>query len=546
MKRAAAVGPALCALVLLALPAAEPPADDDKLADEKTLRDAGFGADAPAVLDFFRKRTLTEEDRKQFAALIRQLGADDFDKRERASNELRSRGAPVLPLLRAAQQSDDREVARRAEMLIQEIETTGPSLPIAAARLLARHKPPEAVEVLLAYLPHADDDSVEEEVLNSLLALTPEKGKVGETLAAALKDDQPARRGAAGYVLGRKGTAEQTRAVRGLLVDKSAKVRFRTAQGLLAAHDKEAVPALVQLLEDGTPEMAWQVEDVLVALAGEKAPAVSIGDGGAADRRKCREEWSKWWKANGDAADLAVLDDRERLAGLTLGIEVNPSRLFECGPDKKIRWEIKTARGPMDAQVLPGGRVLFAEMDSHLVKECDFQGNVKWEKKIGDSPTGCQRLPNGNTFVSTYTSVMEFDRAGKEVFNFRIPGSNAIRKHRNGNIVYTTAEAIVEVTTENREVRKVPLPKDSMWVGIQDLPGDRFMVANSSTGRVVEVDKGGKILWEGQVAGACGVWRVPNGHTLVAAPQRIVELDRAGKIVWEVAGEGYMRRVHRR
>src|SRR5204863_346988 len=83
------------------------------------------------------------------------------------------RGRPAMPRLRAARTSGDREFARRAEALAQDIETTGPSLPVAAARLLARHKPPEAAGVLLAYLPHADDDGVEEEVLNALLALAP-------------------------------------------------------------------------------------------------------------------------------------------------------------------------------------------------------------------------------------------------------------------------------------------------------------------------------------------------------------------------------------
>jgi hypothetical protein len=292
--------------------------------------------------------------------------------------------------------------------------------------------------------------------------------------------------------------------------------------------------------------LVWRAEDVLLTLAGEKAPYVAP-DTAPADRRKCREEWAKWWKANAEAVDLAVLDDHERLAGLTLGIEYNSGRVFECGADKKVRWEIKGLQGPMEAQVLPGGRVLIAEATKHRVTERDFLGNIKWELNIGAEPTGCQRLANGHTFVSTYGSAMEFDREKKEVYKFALDkGSNAIRKHRNGNVIYATEDAIVEVTTENKPVRKVPLPKDGMWVGIQDLPGDRFMVASSSKGRVLEVDKAGKILWEGQVAGACGVWRLPNGHTLVTTDRRVVELDRAAKVVWEVGGEGYVRRVHRR
>ena len=60
------------------------------------------------------------------------------------------------------------------------------------------------------------------------------------------------------------------------------------------------------------------------------------------------------------------------------------------------------------------------------------------------------------------------------------------------------------------------------------------------------VTGGGKVVWQGNVGGACGVERLPNGHTLVATANRVVELDRAGKTVWEKKVPGYARRVHRR
>jgi hypothetical protein len=142
---------------------------------------------------------------------------------------------------------------------------------------------------------------------------------------------------------------------------------------------------------------------------------------------------------------------------------------------------------------------------------------------------------------------MEYSRDGKQLYSISLGGgSNAIRKHRNGNVLYATDGEIVEMDTTGKRVRSIPLPRESMWVGIQDLPGDRFMVANSSSGRVLEVDAKGKILWEGKVAGACGVARLPNGNTLVATASLVVELNRQGKQVWEKRSEGYVRRVHRR
>jgi outer membrane protein assembly factor BamB len=60
------------------------------------------------------------------------------------------------------------------------------------------------------------------------------------------------------------------------------------------------------------------------------------------------------------------------------------------------------------------------------------------------------------------------------------------------------------------------------------------------------MDLDGKVLWEGAVPGACGITRLPNGHTLVATNGQVVELNRAGKVIWERKASGYARRVHRR
>src|SRR5262249_19986314 len=211
-----------------------------------------------------------------------------------------------------------------------------------------------------------------------------------------------------------------------------------------------------------------------------------------------------------------------------------------------LRWELTNLPGPMEAQVLPGGRVLIAESNGHLVTERDQRGNVLWQVKTeGDSPTGCQRLANGNTFVSTYTTAREYARDGKQVYSIKLPGSNAIRRARNGHVIYTTTDEVVEMDAAGNRVRAVKIPHESMWVGIEDLPGDRYLLASSGAGRVIEVDKTGKVLWEAKVAGACGVTRLPNGHTLVATRGQVVELDRAGKTVWERHSDGYVRRVHR-
>src|SRR5205085_2565712 len=55
--------------------------------------------------------------------LIKQLGDEDFAKRQEASRKLAEVGEPGLPALRkAAQEDDDAEVRQRAEDLIKQIK----------------------------------------------------------------------------------------------------------------------------------------------------------------------------------------------------------------------------------------------------------------------------------------------------------------------------------------------------------------------------------------------------------------------------------------
>src|SRR5262249_41951804 len=154
---------------------------------------------------------------------------------------------------------------------------------------------------------------VEEEVLAALLALGLGKGKADPAFTPALKDAAPARRAAAAFVLGRVADKPTQAAVRKLLADADPRVRLRAAQGLIAGRDRDAVPALIALL-DGTPtSVTWRAEELLHRMAGEKAPPFPGGDDQAAARNKWRDDWAKWWKDNGAKVDLAKLDERPKL-----------------------------------------------------------------------------------------------------------------------------------------------------------------------------------------------------------------------------------------
>jgi hypothetical protein len=287
---------------------AQTPANPETADDERLLARAKINSDGASLLSMFQKRTLTEADKTRIASLIKEMGSLRFAVRQAASKELLAYGSSALGPLRAALNDPDAEIRHRAQDCVESIEHgPGAALAAAAARLLRARKSAGSVPVLLAYLPFADDETVEEEALVTLVVLGVHGGKVDAALLKALTDKEPSRRAAAALVVARSGTASDRDQVRPLLADREAKVRLRAAQGLVAAREKPAVSTLIALLGDGNQAAAEQAEDLLQCVASGKGPASALGSD-EVSRRRCRDAWSAWWKSNGPGVDLAKVE----------------------------------------------------------------------------------------------------------------------------------------------------------------------------------------------------------------------------------------------
>src|SRR5262249_23692886 len=184
----------------------------------------------------------------------------------------------------------------------------------AAARLLAQRRPPQSVEVLLAYLPFAPDENVSDEVRGAIARAGVTKGKPDEALLKALDDRQAVRRSAAAEALALSGGEKERKRARALLKDRDAGVRLRVALALIEAKENDAVGALIGLLPDVPAEQRGRVEQLLPVLGGEQAPAVAAGTTDHEWKRYCRE-WSGWWREHGTKVDLAKLDLSRRMLG---------------------------------------------------------------------------------------------------------------------------------------------------------------------------------------------------------------------------------------
>jgi hypothetical protein len=521
--------------------------------DERLLRESKVAPDAGGLVGFFRKRTLTEQDRRDVQQLVLQLGSRSFPQREKASRKLEEWGVPVLNYLTAARIHPDLEIARRAERCIEYVQRgPGPSLPCAAARALARLAPSEAVAILLEYLPFAEDEAIQDEILVSLTALGKDESRLG-ALPPALRDSSPIKRAAAGYVLGRSAGPQRVE-VRKLLLDGDPQVRLRAAQGLLAGKDMMAVPALIALVACPVPEIAWQAEDMLLRVAGDQG-AAPLGEGAKeGTRRDYRDRWAKWWSDSAAKVDLARIEHDPPQRGWTVVAQMSTSKVYEIDRQGKVRWSIDNLSGPIDAQALAGGRVLIAEHHGSKVTERNLQGAVLWEKRLEDRPVQAERLPGGNTFICTYSSVMEVKRDGTALYCHKPEGTSGQiyggHKLRNGRIVCITLDGrIYEMDSTTGKVVKSLASGLNGCYSIQSLPRGHFLVSSYNEGKVHEVDGDGKVIWRHELASAYHAERLPNGNTLMSSHggSRVVEIDRAGKVLNDYpTNANNVWRVHRR
>ncbi len=542
----------ICLVVLLAVFPSLVLANEEAASDAKLLTEHKAGPDEKSLRDFFRKRTPTVDDLTKIEALVKQLGHRSFARRTRASDALVASGPAALDALRRGVMDSDIEIVRRCERCLEEIERPGNALSLAGVRQVARLKFAGSLALLLDYAPNADDEQVTDAILVALRSLADPK-KPNEALLQALGDRAPARRAAAAHVLGRHATKAGREAVVKLLADPEVLVRFRAAEALLFAREKASVPALIDLLRTAKPELRWQVEDMLSRLPGcikdEPAPPGSPSDDTPEALRQWSGTWAGWWTRYGESADLARIDERIAFQNVTLVPEMHAHKVWEYGPDGKTRWELKSdLRTPIDAQVLPNGRILVAELDGGRVTERDRAGKIIWQHAVA-TPIYVRRMAGGNTFISTNHACFIVTPAGKEVFRYT-PEANyfihSIQQLTNNHIVAISMDGDVrEVGPDGKVIRTIPLAERGSWSGIEGLPGNRYLCVGSS--RVREIDATGKVLWKLDHGGACFATRLPSGNTLVVDNGKgLFEYNREGKVIAQRAIGTSLWRVHRR
>ncbi len=499
--------------------------------------------DGNVLLKELRARTLPDAVRSRVRTLLQQLDSETVQDQEKASEELLSLGAPLVPLLRHGLA---RATPRQKPLLLKCLEVLDkdalPPLPAALPRLLALRRPEGTLAALLAYLPDNDNPRLAAQLEDLIGKLGFREGRPEPPLEKALQDPVAIRRALAGSLLLRLGGSELRPQVRKLLQDSDLEVRLRVGLELAGRGEREAVPVLIALLADLPGEQGWEIEEFLTTVAGNSAPAPVLGPT-AEERQRSSQAWAQWWKENGNRIELTRIEHQPYL-GLLLVVEsfnatTRHGSVSEVDRAGKVRWKIGNLSFPQDAQVLPGQRVLIAEQGLNKVTERDLTGKVLWEKQIA-APIYVRRLPNGNTFIGTRVQLLEIDPRGTQVFHHQRVGDQilAVRHLRDGQVAYVTYQGnYVRLDRAGKLVKSFRVPYNPAFGinGAEVLPGDRVLISTFSNGKVTEYDASGKVQWEASVPGPGCLTRLPNGHTLVtSAGLRVVELDRTGKIVNEI------------
>jgi HEAT repeat protein len=499
--------------------------------------------DDKQLLDEFRNRTLTEEERGRALDWIAKLKDSSPDVRAKGAENLIGMGPRVSSLLRQGMEQrssdagDDRLMGLLRQCLAVIEGGSNRPLPEAPLRLLALRRPQGTVEALLAYAPFAESEAIAAQIIE-VLASAGCSGKKGDTaLVRALEDKASVRRAAAAVALCKGKADAELPAVRKLLGDADATVRLRTAVALAHRGDQNAVPVLIALLADLPLDQVWEAEDVLSALAGDKAPNQHVGKD-KASRTASVEAWKAWWRKEEKNVDLAKLNDPERGSGLLLAVDMQAGQVLEVSRDGRVRWKLQGPQWPWDALICRNGNIFVVQQNTNQVSMWSRQGKEIWQKQC-NMPFYCQQLRNGNIFVACRQHISEFDVNGKEVSTTQLPHLNWIigaYKYPNGHVgLFTQMGQYVRLDAHGKQVKsyQANMP-GGVAMNAEVLPGDR-VVAALNVGRVAEYNDQGKSVWESNIANPAVPHRLPNGHTLVAqnGMNHLYELDRKGKTIAE-------------
>ena len=223
------------------------------------------------------------------------------------------------------------------------------------------------------------------------------------------------------------------------------------------------------------------------------------------------------------------------LGVLGVGRAAAQRKAIEKGPAPK-----QVVFGQLDARVLTasGGKVV-------ILSE---EGKVLWKHEKAGNVHDAWMLPNGNVLFADGKSVTEVTPKHKVVFNYESPkqaggGTYACQRLADGRTLIgeNSTGKVLEVDAGGKvvfELQTAPFKEGNhhnMRMA-RKLGSGNYLVCQSGAHVVKEYTPAGKVVMEIAVDSvAFAAVRTAGGSTIVAVIDKIVEFDGKGKVVWEFA-----------
>lgn len=523
------------------------PSPDEQ--DRVLLASMRIGASGPELLARLKNQVGDPRAMAKARELLPRLGSENFETREQASRELALLGASVLEVLREHSSHPDPEIARRVRDAREAIEETRSSAVLGAViRQLVRAKVPETTTALLELAGGAGDPETLDLIRRGLerLALT-DSG----TLEQATRSDNPRVRWMAGCALAFSPVGKDF--AKALLRDPDHGVRWRVALALgRAGEESVAIPVAIAELRQANRVAGFELEDWLHQVAGESGPPPLPWPGNEAGRTVRQKAWQEWLGAR-----PPIQSPPNRT--LTVLLDEGIIRLLDKG--NQPVWELKDIAFPLDAEYLPGGRILVAEHGANRVTIRSSRNEVIWERQV-EMPLAAQRTASGSILITTADMVVEVDGEGAERRRFipggpRDNGATTIMKSQtlpSGELGLVTQRRemgedalFVRFDPEWREVGTLPARVGTSGGRIEWFADGRVLIPELDRNRVAEYDATGKELWVTDAEVPVFATRTARGSTLITSRSDAgaKEVDRAGKTIWTYKAESRVTRAIR-
>ena len=350
-------------------------------------------------------------------------GSETYRVREQAMSELtRPRSGRHGDAARGRSRTATSKSARRAEKCLARIQEkdVAVDVPAAAARLSAcasRTEPSRRCSPICPLPTTTASPTRCATVLGSLASID---GKANPVLVAGLTDKLPVRRAAAGEALAarRRAQGRRPQAAQGRRAHRPpARRRWPWPTPGDAGRYAGAHRRVCRSCRSRRPGYA---EDVLYrARRGQESARLSpLGNDEAEPQEvprrlarlvEDRTARTSTWPSSSNTATLL---------GYTLVVLLDEGRVMELGTDNQPRWQVDNLVFPLDAQFLPGDRVLVRRVPRRARHRAQPQGRgplAKAHRRPARRPAAAER----QHLHRHRSAMLEVDRDGKEIFIVR-------------------------------------------------------------------------------------------------------------------------------